>query len=208
LHAVLVIRVIAPLALITGDPLEKAMNMYKSYLLALTLLLISQDARGQAVVISQLYGGGGNTGSTLRNDFIELFNRGNAPVNLTGWSVQYASAAGSSWDRTLLSATIGPGQYFLIQEAQGNGGSSSLPPSDATGEINLSAISGKIALVSNSNNLSASSPAGPQIVDFVGYGAANFAEGKPADALTKGQFRWCPLEVVFAPRHRGRCTSI
>src|SRR6266566_4545389 len=123
------------------------MNMYKSYLLALTLLLISQDARGQAVVISQLYGGGGNTGSTLRNDFIELFNRGNSPVNLTGWSVQYASATGSSWDRTLLSGTIGPGQYYLVQEAEGNGGSSSLPSSDATGGINLSATSGKLALV-------------------------------------------------------------
>jgi hypothetical protein len=49
------------------------------------------------VVISQVYGGGGNAGATLKNDFIELFNRGASPVNLNGWSVQYASAAGTGW---------------------------------------------------------------------------------------------------------------
>src|SRR5574341_871719 len=40
------------------------------------------------VVISQVYGGGGNTGATLKNDYIELINHSNAPVNLNGWSVQ------------------------------------------------------------------------------------------------------------------------
>src|SRR5437762_9748455 len=104
--------------------------MMKHSVLAFMLLLITQEARGQGsptVVISQIYGGGGNTGSTLRNDFIELFNRGNTIVSLAGWSVQYASASGTSWDRTLLSGTIGPGQYFLIQEAEGISGASSLP---------------------------------------------------------------------------------
>jgi hypothetical protein len=48
------------------------------------------------VVISQVYGGGGNAGATLKNDFIEIFNRGTAAQNLTGWSVQYASATGST----------------------------------------------------------------------------------------------------------------
>jgi hypothetical protein len=39
------------------------------------------------VVISQIYGGGGNVGSTYRNDFIELFNRGSVTVSLAGMSV-------------------------------------------------------------------------------------------------------------------------
>src|SRR5262245_32023863 len=100
-------------------------EMLKHSILSLTLLLIAQEAEGQSssgVVISQVYGGGGNVGAILRNDFIELFNRGNSTVNLAGWSVQYASATGTSWDRTLLSGTISPGQYYLIVEAQGNGG--------------------------------------------------------------------------------------
>ena len=49
-----------------------------------------------ALVISQVYGGGGNSGATLRNDFIELFNPGGASVTLTGWSVQYTSSAGTT----------------------------------------------------------------------------------------------------------------
>src|SRR5438046_9649459 len=56
-------------------------------------------ARGvsSGVVISQVYGGGGNTGATFKNDFIELFNRGASAVNVTGWTVQYGSAGGTSW---------------------------------------------------------------------------------------------------------------
>ena len=47
------------------------------------------------VVISQVYGGGGNAGATFQNDFVEIFNRGNTTVSLAGWSIQYASATGT-----------------------------------------------------------------------------------------------------------------
>lgn len=60
----------------------------------------SPGAISSSVVISQVYGGGGNSGATIKNDFIELFSSGPAPVNVTGWSVQYASATGSSWAKT------------------------------------------------------------------------------------------------------------
>ncbi|MBD0371231.1 MAG: PD40 domain-containing protein, partial [Pyrinomonadaceae bacterium] len=54
-----------------------------------------------SVVISQVYGGGGNSGAFYRNDFIELFNRGSAAVDISGWSVQYNSAAGTgTWQVT------------------------------------------------------------------------------------------------------------
>ena len=39
--------------------------------------------------ISQVYGGGGNTGATYTHDFIELFNAGTGTISLTGYSVQY-----------------------------------------------------------------------------------------------------------------------
>lgn len=135
------------------------------------------QSAGAAIVISQVYGGGGNSGATLRNDFIELFNRSNQAITVTGWSVQYASASGTSWHRTVLNGVIQPGQYFLIQEAQGNAGSASLPTPDASGGINLSATDGKLALISNSTVLSGSTPSGSSVVDFVGYGTANAAEG-------------------------------
>ena len=55
-------------------------------------------------MISQVFGGGGNSGAPFRNDFIEIFNAGNSTVNLSGWSVQYASATASTWSVTLLTS--------------------------------------------------------------------------------------------------------
>ena len=92
--------------------------MKKIYTL-LAIVLISTTNHAQ-VVISQVYGGGGNAGATYSNDFIELYNRGTAAVNITGWSVQYASANGTTWSLTTLpSVSIQPGKYFLIKQAAG-----------------------------------------------------------------------------------------
>jgi predicted extracellular nuclease len=57
------------------------------------------------IVISQVDGGGGNSGATIKNDFIELYNRGTIPVDVTGWTVQYGSASGSTWDSTPLTGS-------------------------------------------------------------------------------------------------------
>ena len=137
------------------------------------------------IVISQIYGGGGNAGTTYKNDFIELFNRGTAAVDLSDWSVQYASASGSKWSVTTLSGTISAGNYYLVQEAQGAGGSSALPAPDAIGAIAISATSGKVALVNNQAPISngTTCPSGASIVDLVGYGKANCSEGTPVPAL-------------------------
>ena len=55
---------------------------------ALTFPLGSATAASSTVVISEVYGGGGNANATYTNDFIELHNTGTAPVDLSGWSVQ------------------------------------------------------------------------------------------------------------------------
>ena len=136
------------------------------------------------VVVSQVYGGGGNTGATLRSDFIELFNAGTGPQDLTGWSVQYASSTGSSWQRTNLSGTIQPGQYYLVKQADGaNTLATPLPVPDATGTIPMSGTAGKVALVSNQTNLTGTCPTGSTIIDFVGFGTAtNCFEGSGGTA--------------------------
>src|SRR5690242_6302836 len=85
------------------------------------------------VVISQVYGAGGNSGAILQNDFVELLNRSSAPVTLSGWSVQYASATGTgnfSQNTVVpLSGTLQPGQYYLIKLAGGTTGTA-LPTAD------------------------------------------------------------------------------
>jgi hypothetical protein len=136
------------------------------------------------IVISQVYGGGGNSGAAYTNDFIELFNLGPTPVDISSWSVQYASSSGSSWQVTALSGVIQPGHYYLVQEAAGNGGTTSLPTPDATGAIAMSATSGKIALVSDPTALSGTCPSGANIIDLMGFGSANCSESDPTPALS------------------------
>jgi len=156
--------------------------------LALALLSVAtapHDALATSqVVISQVYGGGGNSGATFKNDFIELHNRGNAAVSLTGWTVQYASATGSTWATTSLTGSIPAGGYYLVHEAAGTGGIVG-PAPDATGIIAMSATAGKVALVSNATALAGTCPTGGAIIDFVGYGVtANCSEGSPTANLT------------------------
>jgi uncharacterized protein (TIGR03437 family) len=123
------------------------------------------------IVISQIYGGGGNAGAPLRNDFIEILNAGNTTVNLSGWSVQYASATASTWSVTSLSAVnLLPGQYYLIQESSGGSNGVALTSPDASGSIAMAAGSGKVALVKNSTALTGACPGDANIVDFLGYG--------------------------------------
>lgn len=143
-----------------------------------TFLYTKILAASSDVAISQVYGGGGNSGATYKNDFIELFNRSSAAVSLSGWSVQYASATGSTWQVTMLSGTIEAGHYYLIQEAAGSGGTADLPTPEATGGIAMSGSAGKVALVNGSSALSGSCPKGTSILDFVGFGStANCYEG-------------------------------
>lgn len=156
-------------------------------LLAISLTFAAAPARAVSdVVISQIYGGGGNNGATLTHDFIELFNRGTAPVNVNGWSVQYASSSGSTWQRTNLpNVTLNPGQYLLVQEAAGTGGTQPLPTPDVSGTIALSASAGKVVLRTSTTKFPSGTvcPSGSDVADIVGYGpATTCSETAPTSA--------------------------
>ena len=142
-----------------------------------------QQVAAGRIVISQLYGGGGNSGAVWRNDFVELFNRGNQAVEVDGWSIQYASATGTTWQKVDLKGRIEPGGRYLVQLSGGSNGAE-LPSADTIGAINLSATAGKVALVSDGGLLGAACPPGAQVVDLAGYGnSANCFEGSgPAPA--------------------------
>ena len=96
--------------------------MVRNFTLAVLASLVlagSAQAASPDITISQVYGGGGNSGATYTNDFIELYNRSGAAVAVDGWSVQYASAAGTTWQVTALSGSIPPGGHYLVQESAG-----------------------------------------------------------------------------------------
>ena len=159
------------------------------------------------LVISQVYGGGGNSGATYLNDFIEIFNRGTTTLDfaVTPYSVQYAAATSAfgSNKTDITSGILAPGHYFLIHEASGGSGGSPLPAADATGNINLAATAGKVALVSGTPLLSTVacpgddgvSPFNPNLLalaDFLGYGSsANCYEGSgpPSVSTTNSNAR-------------------
>ncbi|RZL11483.1 MAG: ExeM/NucH family extracellular endonuclease [Rubrivivax sp.] len=159
------------------------------------------QASTSGIVISQVYGGGGNSGAVLTHDFIELFNAGTAAVNLTGWSVQYASSTGDTWNNktSLGNVTLQPGRYFLIRQAQGTGGTQALPAPDLSGTIAMGGSTGKVALVSSTVSLSGTNPSGATVVDLVAYGAASSAvEGAPTANLGS---------TLAAQRQNGGCTD-
>jgi uncharacterized protein len=153
-------------------------------LCAVPLLLSATGAQGASsdVVISQLYAGGGNSGATYTNDFVELFNRGANVVDLSGWTVQYATAAGTTWQTTALSGSLQPGRFYLVQLASAAAVGSPLPTPDATGTSNLAASGGKVALVRDGNALACGATAGScssnaLVADLLGYGSASDYEG-------------------------------
>ncbi|SDH25576.1 hypothetical protein SAMN05216553_118170 [Lentzea fradiae] len=142
-------------------------------------------------LISEVYGGGGNSGATLTQDFVELANKGTAPFSLDGFSVQYISAspgANTLWGVTPLSGSIAPGGTFLVAESKGSGGTVELPTPDATGSIAMSATGGTIALVSGTTALTcktaADCAADPRIKDLVGFGSAAVRETAATGALS------------------------
>lgn len=145
---------------------------------------VPQSTCSGSVVISQVYVAGGNNGATYTNDYVVLHNRGNAAVNIAGWTLQYASQNGTTWSGPTLTGMIAAGGYYLIQLGSGGNNGMMLPTPDLTNGTALSASNGgKLALVGNNTTLSGGCPTGGQIRDFVGYGGAGCFEGAAAAAL-------------------------
>jgi hypothetical protein len=176
-------------------------------ILVAALFLLAASASGASsstLVVSQVYAGGGNSGAAFTHDFVELFNRGSAAVDLTGWSVQYASAASTSWQVTALSGSIPAGHYYLVQLASSAAVGVALPTPDASGTTNLANTGGKVALVQGVSPLACgaspgSCSASAGLEDLVGYGSAADYEGSgPGPTLSS---------TTAAARNGGGCTD-
>jgi len=130
------------------------------------------------VVISEVYGGGGNSGAIWKNDFVELYNRSEAAVDVSGWVVQYYSAAGTvpAGGTATLTGSVAPKHTYLVQMGAGaNLLATPLPTPDAIGTAAMSGTNGRIDLRLADTTT---------IVDRVGYGTALTFEGSPAPGLS------------------------
>jgi hypothetical protein len=159
------------------------MPRFLAFLVLCLALVVVPCASGAtaSVAVSQIYAGGGNAGATYANDYVELVNRSGSSVSLAGWTVQYASAASTSWQVVALSGTVRAGGYYLVKLASGGTVGAALPAADATGTVNLAASGGKVALVRDATALTcATCDAVASIEDFVGWGTASDFEGAAA----------------------------
>ena len=142
-----------------------------------------------SLVISQVYGGGGNTGAVFKHDFVELFNAGAKSIELDGTSIQYTGDA-LSFDKTkaiqLPKKTVAPGQYFLVQLGGGAQGGEALPKADHVVDLDIGSTKGKLALVPNA-----------KLLDGCGAPAALCAADAPTDLIGFGrnasQFETAPV---------------
>ena len=169
----------------TEQPMQRA-RLVLALLFAGALLIVpAAQSASSDMVVSQVYAGGGNSGATYANDFVELFNRGASAVDISSWSIQYASAAGTSWQVTPLSGSVQPGKFFLVQLASAAAVGAVLPTPDVTGTTNLANSGGKIALVRSATALTCGASAGScsadaSVADLIGYGSASDFEGSGA----------------------------
>ena len=170
----------------------------KRILIAFLALIVTQFTHAQStIVISQVYGGGGNSGATYNQDFVELFNASSSSIDISGWTIQYNSAGGTNaWlSATIPAATpaIPAGKYFLI--AIGNPGTNGvalpLTADFSTTVFNLSGTAGKVAIVNTAATLTGASGCSTAgVVDVIGYGTtANCSETAPfpATGITAAQ---------------------
>ncbi|HEY0264728.1 MAG TPA: choice-of-anchor D domain-containing protein [Granulicella sp.] len=164
------------------------------FLFAFFATTLSSLGEVNHLVISQVYGGGGNSGGAYANDFIELYNPSSGQLSTSGLYVQYASTTGNFSDSAsagnnaaLPAVTIPAGQYFLIEAAPGsNTSETALPTPDLEAtSITISGTAGKVVLTNTLISGSGCPLPSPSVVDLIGWGTANCSEGgAPAAATT------------------------
>ncbi len=123
------------------------------------------------IVISQVQTGGGGAG-TFNDEFVEIFNRGPAPVDLNGYRLVYRSATGSNdvmnpfalWTSSTI---IPPGGYYLVASTSYDGSvAPNMTYNPTTCQCSMGAAGGGLAIRLGDNNTGA-------IIDSVGWGTAN-----------------------------------
>lgn len=160
--------------------------MKKIFTFLLLLSTYFAGAQSTTLVISQVYGAGGNGGAVFNADYVELHNISAVPQSLDGLSLQYSSATGTVWSGIfpLPAVSIPAGGYYLVQMSATGANGVALPTPDAVANptIAMAAANGKVALANGIVAMTACPDAA--MIDFVGYGTASCSETTPTAALS------------------------
>jgi len=143
---------------------------------------------GSPIVISEIQTTGGGA-SVASDEFIELYNRAPAPVDLSTWSIQYKSgeaaplSPSSPAKKVNLSGSIPGNGFFLIANSDGYdyGGTKAADVTYADTNFALRGSGGTVFLVNTQDPVAG--PNHPAIQDKVAWGSGNLTgEGTPAPA--------------------------
>ncbi len=147
---------------------------------------------GTGLVISEVYGAGGNTGAAYTADFVELYNPTAAAIDLAGMAIHYRSASGGSGGTpAALTGSVPAGEHWLIKMSAPGAIGSALPTPDTDlTTFAMAAAGGQVALQQGTAIIatSGSTVGVPGIVDFVGAtGATSFEAAATTAAASATQ---------------------
>ena len=162
----------------------------KKFAIALVILALAAPAFAADVRISQVYGGGGSTSTNptpaFNQDFVELYNATNWPVDISGWAIEYGSATGA-WGSFVdnyyvfpAGTVIPPCSYLLVGgKLLATYTGAPLPAVDHLANFSASATGGKFGLFTSLQlNVACGLETPGALVDKVSYGTTtNCAEG-------------------------------
>jgi predicted extracellular nuclease len=142
---------------------------------------------GTGLVISEVYGAGGNSGATYDADYVELENPTDAAISVTGDYIHYRSAGGTSGGTpAALSGSVPAHGHYLIQmgAASATNGAPLPTPDAGPFTFSLAAAGGQVFLLDTPNPITTSGDmAGVAgVVDMVGASGATSFETKAANA--------------------------
>jgi hypothetical protein len=149
--------------------MKKLMGLV-ALLLGISARLLAQQAEYLVISEVRYYETSG-----INEEFVEIYNPTNAPVELSGYKIQYKSSTGVNWsDKTTFTANhvIQPKSYFLF------GGTATLPLPDVSSAatLGLGNSGGHVRLLN----------AASATLDLVGWGAADSPEGTACTAHERG----------------------
>jgi predicted extracellular nuclease len=129
------------------------------------------------VLISEMSMGSSNSAT---EEFVEIYNNSDETISLANWSIYYRSATGSTYSKKAsfpTTAVIQPRSFFLA---------STVAPYDTILASGMSQTGGVTELRDDKGN----------VIDRLGYGNTNLANGKPAAAPQSGESIYREYEVT------------
>ena len=163
----------------------------------LPALPASANIAGTGLVISEVYGAGGNAGATYTADFVELYNPTAAPISLAGTAIQYRSSGGTAAVVPYaLTGIVPAGHHFLIQMSAAGANGVALPTPDAVASpaFAMAAGSGQVLFTTTTSAFVGSGDVAgiAAFLDMVGYGTGvttyeGAITGVPLTATTSAQ---------------------